>query len=127
MKPDIQALIEKAKDSLGAARTLIRDGYHDFAASRAYYAMFYIAAALLMQLGQSYNKHSAVISAFGREYAKRGKIDSKFHRWLIDAQDLRNIGDYGIESHISEDDAISACEWAREFIEQAENFLLDRD
>ena len=40
MKPDIQALINKAKDSLGAAKSLERDGYYDFAASRAYYAMF---------------------------------------------------------------------------------------
>ena len=61
MNPDILALIDKAKDSFGAAQTLIRDGYFDFAASRAYYAMFYIAEAFLMQLGESYNKHSAVI------------------------------------------------------------------
>jgi len=32
MKPDIQALINKAKDSLGAAKALVRDGYQDFAA-----------------------------------------------------------------------------------------------
>jgi uncharacterized protein (UPF0332 family) len=125
MKPDFLALVNKAKDSLGAARTLIGDGYYDFAASRAYYAMFYIAEAMLMQLGQSYTKHSAVISAFGREYAKSGIMDSKFHRWLIDAQDFRNIGDYGIEAHVSKDDANSVCEWASEFIDQAEDFLLD--
>jgi len=40
MKPDIQALINKAKDSLGAAKALVTGGYNDFAASRAYYAMF---------------------------------------------------------------------------------------
>lgn len=124
MNPDILALIDKAKDSLGAAQTLIRDGYYDFAASRAYYAMFYIAEALLMQSGQSYNKHSAVISAFGREYAKTGIMDSKFHRWLIDAQDFRNIGDYGVEAHVSKDDVNSVCEWASEFIDQAEDLLL---
>ena len=50
-------------------------------------------------------------------------IDSKFHRWLIDAQDFRNIGDYGIDTHISEADANAVCEWASEFIEQAEGFL----
>jgi len=51
-------------------------------------------------------------------------MDSKFHRWLIDAQDFRNIGDYGIEAHVSKDDANSVCEWANEFINQAEDFLL---
>lgn len=87
--------------------------HFDFAASRAYFTMFYIAEALLAAIGQSYSKHSAVISAFGREYAKTGKLDSKFHRMLIDAQDFRNIGDYGIEAHVSEDDAKLICDWLK--------------
>ena len=96
MSPGIEALITKAKDSLAAAQILIKDGYYDFAASRGYYAMFYVASALLANLGLSYSTHAAVISAFGREFAKTEKLDPKFHRWLIDAQDLRNIGDYGV-------------------------------
>jgi hypothetical protein len=36
-------------------------------------------------------------------------MDPKFHRWLIDAQDFWNIGDDGIETHISENDAKSVC------------------
>jgi hypothetical protein len=51
-------------------------------------------------------------------------MDSKFHRWLIDAQDFRNIGDYGIDPHISGGDANAVCDWASEFIDQAEDFLL---
>ncbi len=35
----IEALITKAKESLAAAHILIKDGYYDFAASRAHYAM----------------------------------------------------------------------------------------
>ena len=123
MNPDTEALINKAKKSLGAARSLIKDNYYDFAASRAYYAMFYVAEALLAIIGQSYNKHSAVISAFGREYAKTGKLNSKYHRWLIDAQDFRNIGDYGVDAHVSETDANLVCDWANEFIESAEDLL----
>ena len=124
MNPEIEALIRKSHESLGAARSLIRDGYFDFAASRAYYSMFYVAEALLAVIDHSYSKHSAVISAFGREYTKTGKLNSKFHRWLIDAQDFRNIGDYGVEAHVSEDDANAVCDWAQEFIVSAEEFLL---
>ena len=40
---DIGALIEKAKESLVVARDLLRGSHDDFAASRAYYAMFYVA------------------------------------------------------------------------------------
>ena len=87
--------------------------------------MFYVAEALLAVIGQSYSKHSGVISAFGREYAKAGKLDSKFHRWLIDAQDFRNIGDYGLEAHITKDDVNLVCDWAQEFIESAGDFLSE--
>jgi uncharacterized protein (UPF0332 family) len=83
---EVEALLQKAKESLDAARSLLRDGYPDFSASRAYYAMFYVAEALLAVLGQSYRKHSAVIAAFGREYARQGRLDPKFHQWLLAAQ-----------------------------------------
>ena len=102
---------------------MIKDGHHDFAASRGYYAMFYVAEALLAHLGQSYSKHSGVISAFGREYAKAGKLDAKFHQRLIDAQDLRHTGDYGIEEHVSKKQAQAVSDWADEFIAAAEAFL----
>ena len=127
MTSETEALIHKARKSLGAARSLIKDSYFDFAASRGYYAMFYVAEALLAFIDQSYNKHSAVISAFGREYAKTGKLDTKYHRWLIDAQDFRNIGDYGIDAHVSLDDAQLVCNWALEFIESAEKFLSEKE
>jgi len=120
---EVQALIEKAKESTAAARSLAKDGHYVFAASRAYYAMFYVAETLLAHLGQSYSEHSAVISAFGREYTKAGKLDAKFHRRLIDAQDLRHTGDYGIEEHVSKKPAAAVCEWADEFIAAVEAFL----
>ncbi len=126
MNSGLQAFLDKAIDSLGAARSLMKDGYFDFAASRAYYSMFYVAEALLAHLGQSYNKHAGVIAAFGREYAKAGKLDKKFHRWLIDAQDFRNIGDYGIEAHVSGEQANLVCVWALEFIEAAKELLENK-
>jgi uncharacterized protein (UPF0332 family) len=120
---EIQALLLRATESVAAARGLLRDGYPDFAASRAYYAMLYVAEALLAHLGQSYSSHAAAIGAYGREYAKTGKLDARFHRWLIEAQNLRNVGDYGIESHISPQQAESLCQWSSEFIRAAEGLL----
>ncbi len=48
MKPEQQALIKKAKRSLNAAKTLAEDEDYDFSVSRAYYAMLYVAQALLL-------------------------------------------------------------------------------
>ena len=120
---EIRALMDKAKESLEVARELLRGGHADFAASRAYYSMFYVAEALLLGLGQSYSKHALVISAFGREFAKTERLDPKFHRWLIDAQDLRNVGDYGVQTHVPREKAEMVCAWAAELIEAAEQYF----
>ena len=122
---EIDALLKRAGDSVAAARGLVRDGFPDFGASRAYYAMFYVAEALLVHKGQSYNSQSAVIAAFGREYAKTGQLDPRFHRWLISAQNFRNVGDDGVEAHVSQEQAELACGWAEEFIQAAEEFLTE--
>ncbi len=66
MTGDQASLVEQAQASLDAARVLRVAGYHGFAASRAYYAMFYAAQALLLSLGLSFSKHSGVIAAFGQ-------------------------------------------------------------
>jgi uncharacterized protein (UPF0332 family) len=120
---EIETLLARARDSVQAARGTLRDGFPDFAASRAYYAMFYVAEALLAHLGESYRSHAAVIAAFGRLYAKTGEIDTMYHQWLIAAQNLRNIGDYGVEAHVSDEQAALTCDWAEEFIRAAERWL----
>ncbi len=94
---------------------------------RAYYAMFYVAEALLSALGESFRSHGAVIAAFGRLYAKTGKIDAKYHQWLIAAQNLRSIGDYGVEAHVTDEQAETVCDWADEFIRVAAGGLRERE
>ena len=69
MKPDAQEFLQKARDNLAAAQLLQRERFWDICASRAYYAMFYTAEALLLERGLAYSSHSAVIAAFGREFA----------------------------------------------------------
>lgn len=116
---DVEALLDKAEDNLEAARLLLGADHLDAAASRVYYAMFYVAEALLASLGQSYSKHAGVIAAFGREYAKTGKLDPKFHRWLIDAQDLRSMADYTAEPGITSQRVEAVCGWAAAFLDAA--------
>ncbi len=89
MTADQQELFAKAGDSLSAAKLLLDESYPGFAASRAYYTMFYVAQALLEGEGLSFSKHSAVIAAFGQHFAHTGKVPVTFHRFLIDAQRIR--------------------------------------
>ncbi len=70
MTSEQQDLLQKATSSLEAAKVLLENGFPEFAASRAYYAMFYIAEAFLEGERLSFSKHSAVISAFGQQFAR---------------------------------------------------------
>ena len=125
MKPEQIALLRKAGESLRAAELLATNELLDFAASRAYYTMFYIAEAFLLNEGLTFSSHAAVISAFGRDFARTGRVPVEFHRYLIDAQDLRNQGDYDIDSAITEAEANQLIAQAEQFLELAERLLGD--
>ena len=123
MKPEQIALLRKAGESLRAAELLATNELLDFAASRAYYTMFYIAEAFLLNEGLTFSSHAAVISAFGRDFARTGRVPVEFHRYLIDTQDLRNQGDYDIDSAITEAEANELIGQAQQFLELAERLL----
>lgn len=127
MTPEVQALLEKARASRRAAILLAGQDYLDFAASRAYYALFYLAEALLLSQGLSFSSHAAVIAAFGKEFAKPRRLDPCFHRYLIDAQDIRNVGDYGIGPGVSRAQLNELLAWTDEFLAAAEAFLTAND
>jgi uncharacterized protein (UPF0332 family) len=117
VKPELQALINKAQKSLSASELLLREGYTDFAASRAYYAMFYAAEALLLERGQAFSSQKAVISAFGVEFARTAQMAPAHHRALIDAQNLRQTGDYESDTAVTNKEAKQTIEAAREFLQ----------
>jgi uncharacterized protein (UPF0332 family) len=123
MNHQIPVLLQKSSDSLQAARLLHREGYHDFAASRAYYAMFYLAQAFLLTKDLSFSSHAAVIAAFGREFAKTDIIEKKFHRYLLDSEDLRHSSDYGVGISIMPEQADTVLAWANEFLDMANKTL----
>ena len=123
MRSETTELLDKAKRSLKTAEKILKDGEVDFAGSRAYYAMFYVAEALLLERGLSFSSHSAVTANFGKEFAKTGILNPKFHNYLIKAQDRRNIGDYAIGDHLAEDEVREMLSWAKEFIKAAEGYL----
>jgi uncharacterized protein (UPF0332 family) len=79
MKRKTEQLLDKAQDTIEAAELLLKGGKHSFAAGRAYYAMFYVAEALLFERGLAFRKHSGVHAAFGRHFARTQALDPKFH------------------------------------------------
>jgi len=74
---EIAANIERAEQSIAAAKELAVSGFHDFAASRAYYAAFYASTAALLSEGIELSKHSGVIAFVHQRQVKTGKIDKE--------------------------------------------------
>ena len=123
MNEEINALLEKAKESLEAAETLADSGHFGFAASRAYYGLFYVAEALLLNKGFAFSKHGNVIAAFGEHFVKTKIFDPKFHRYLIEGFEQRQIGDYEALEKVSESTARTIVERGKEFLEVAHLYL----
>ena len=113
----IQDLWRRGAGSIGAAEMLLLGGYPDFAASRAYYATFYCASALLLSAGKRVRKHTGVISLIHKDYVKEGKLPTDIGRILDTLYDLRNLGDYGGSSHVDQVTAAEAIALAKRFVE----------
>ena len=102
---EIAANLERAEQSIQAARQLASGRYYDFAASRAYYSAFYAATAVLLSEGMELSKHSAVIASIHQRFVKTGKLNKeqgKMLNWLFE---LRSVGDYGGTAHVSRQQA----------------------
>jgi uncharacterized protein (UPF0332 family) len=85
--------------------------------------MFYVAQAFLLEEKAAYSKHSAVISAFGQRFAKTGRVPDAYHRYLIEGQESRNIGDYDTGPGLSRDQATEQIARAAKFIQLAKRSM----
>ena len=119
-------LLEKAERSIAAGESLVGPGHLEAAAGRAYYAMFYVAEALLAEQGRRFRKHGGVHSAFGEYFVKTGAFDQKYHRWLLAAFNKRITADYGVDAELSEEEVRDMLVQSREFLLAAKQFLGDQ-
>ena len=120
---EISKLIEKAERSLEVARLLLNRGDYDFAVSRAYYAMFYCAKAMLLTRGITTKKHSSTVSLFCEKFVKSGEFSEELASYLIDAFRKRQIGDYDVFIMPTKDEAKDLINKADLFVKEVKNWL----
>ena len=78
----ISAQQAKAKEKLSVAMALLEGGHYDDAISRAYYAVFHAASAVLLSEGITVESHQSLKTMFGLHFVKAGKIDREYGKWL---------------------------------------------
>lgn len=116
-------LLEKAARAIAASKSCLDAGYHDVGVGRSYYAMFYVAQALLNERSLRFRKHGGVHSAFGEHFAKPAVLDPKYHRWLLTAFNKRLVADYGTEDETDAEDVRQSIIQAEEFLAAARAYL----
>ncbi|MBI4319627.1 MAG: HEPN domain-containing protein [Chloroflexi bacterium] len=120
---EVQKWLGRARVTLAAADNLEKQSFFLEAISRTYYAMFYAARALLLSRGVGLHKHSAVIAAFGKQFAREGLVEPRLHRAFVDAFKERNRADYEVVEEPARESVQKRLELAEEFVNQVEDLI----
>lgn len=86
--------------------------------SRAYYAAFHGVSAFFLGEGLDFGKHEAVESAVHRDLVRPGRTAIAFGAAYSRLRELRMVGDYGGEEHVTADDASDAIRLAHTVLEE---------
>jgi uncharacterized protein (UPF0332 family) len=119
----INGYIQKAEKKLETAGRLFKSGDFEDAVSRAYYAAFHAAQALLLTEGEHADTHKGVVTLFGLLFVKTEKFSRKLGKYLANLKDDRESGDYEVFSYIDEETAETALKEAKEFLYEAKAYL----
>ena len=106
-------------DALRAASALVELGLHNDAVSRAYYAAFHYARALLLVAGLEPKTHRGVVSLLLEHYEKPGRLEPGVVSMLARLQTFRGLADYDASERLAKERAESEVAAARLFVEKA--------
>ncbi|MFQ5637671.1 MAG: HEPN domain-containing protein [bacterium] len=116
-------LQEKSEMSMKESELLFEQGFYGSAISRSYYAMLYLARAVLATKDISRKKHSGVLSVFAEQFTKPGLISSDSFKKFRKAFEERLIADYDFEITKTEKEAKEIMTFASEFSNEVNQFL----
>lgn len=119
----IAAEWDRSQEALSEA-TLLRDaGKATGAVSRAYYAAFHAARALLFSMGLEPRSHSGVRAMLGLHFVRSGRLEPRLAHALSHAARAREDADYDAAFVFTLEDADQAIGRAEEFIAAARALL----
>ncbi len=115
--------IKLAKDKLESAQILFKAGKYRDAVSRAYYAMFYAAKAVLIFKKEEPKTHQGIGLLWRKYFVKTGIVDKNYSKMLSVVQEARTDADYREEVKINKKDAQDAVEKAEIFVKKMDELL----
>lgn len=118
-----EALLQKSERAFAAAELLLQADSLEAAASRTYYAWFYVAEALLLSQGLRFSSHGQVIAQYGLRFAKDNVLDRRFHRTLDEAYGLRQYADYATAPDLDRGKIFTMLQEGEAFLSVAKDYL----
>jgi uncharacterized protein (UPF0332 family) len=123
MRERAAQLVEGADRAILSARRELEAADPETASERACVAMLRLAKACLDVDGMSPGPAQAVCLAYGRQFGRTGRMYSAYHRWLLDAVDLRKAAASDIQTTIDEAAIGTVIERAEIFRDAVSRFL----
>ena len=123
MPDEVDELLGRADERLRAARHLLSGGHFSDAVSRAYYAMYFTATALLLSRGLNSKTHRGLVALLFENFVKPGDLDREVAGLLPAAMAARHEADYGFPDQSTELEARETIADAERFVGRAREIL----
>lgn len=118
-------LLDRASGKFTAAEVLAKHEHFDDAISRLFYGLLFCARALLLTKDISSENPDEIISAFDKEFVKKGVIDSEMSKLIKDVKKMAQKADAAPSFGVSEEKIRTYMEEAELFMEQVEDAISE--
>jgi uncharacterized protein (UPF0332 family) len=126
VKPQSKVFLEKARELLEQAETILRVGYPDAAGRTAYLAGYHAAQALIFERhDRAFKSHKGVQGEFARLVQNSPSFDIELRAFLGRTYNLKTIADYevGPGAEVTRAQASEAITVARRFVTVIEELI----
>jgi uncharacterized protein (UPF0332 family) len=114
---------ERGDEALSAAKHLLSAGFFNDAVSRAYYAAFHWARALLVSRGLDPKTHRGVIQLLSLHFVTTERLTEEEAALLAQLETYREISDYTSAADFTETVAVAETAKAERFIASCRRLL----
>ena len=120
---ETQLALDKALDCLADSDFNLAGGRTIATVNRAYYAIYYCLCALLFTENTVPKTHKGSQQKFSELFVKTNLFPVETARWVGDAFNLRQFGDYDLEATISEEEAQQLVQQAHQFYDLTQTYI----
>ena len=115
-RANAQDELQHGDEALAAARCLVENGFLRDAVSRAYYAAYHWARAVLLLKGLEPKTHRGAIQLLSLHLVKEGLLTEDAAGLLAHLETYRELSDYSSSARFTDDDVRAEIARAERFI-----------